>query len=489
MFSLSLFSPDGSLDFEHYRRLLVEARQREMLMTSLLLGSGTAALATLIGAPLGLLLARVRAPGKAWCRLALVIPLVVPPYILALAWTWLGLSAGLTYSLGGAVIVLGASFYPLAMLATEAAARRVDAGLEEAALLVAGPRRVYAKITLPLVAPAVSAAALLIFVLATAEFGVPGLLRVNVFTTEIFTAFAAFYDFGTATALAAPLLVMTLVAGILARVIVGESLLASRRGTRTGMTTESAGWRALAATSIASIVAACVVAPFAVLAAEAGEIDRIFSAVRESGGAIANSLALATVSATLITALALLLGYGRARMRSRWRGLVDLGFILAFAVPGTVIGVGLIGLWNRPGMAGAIYASPMIIVIACMARFTPVAALMLAAGARQIPVSYEEAAEASGASWPRIFTRIFAPQMAASLGAAWVVSFIFAFGELGTALLVAPPGESTLPVRIYTMIANAPASAVASLALMQTMIVLLSLAVLMAIAGRRGGNN
>ena len=75
------------------------------------------------------------------------------------------------------------------MLATEAAARRVDGRLEEAALLVAPRRRVLWRITFPLVAPVVAAAALVVFVLAISEFGVPGLLRVNVFTTEVFTAF------------------------------------------------------------------------------------------------------------------------------------------------------------------------------------------------------------------------------------------------------------------------------------------------------------
>src|SRR5262245_65070747 len=85
------------------------------------------------------------------------------------------------------------------MLATEAAARSVDGRLEEAALLAASRRRVLWRITLPLIAPSMVAAALIIFVLAISEFGAPGLLRVNVYTTEVFTAFSALYDFGAAT--------------------------------------------------------------------------------------------------------------------------------------------------------------------------------------------------------------------------------------------------------------------------------------------------
>lgn len=104
------------------------------------------------------------------------------------------------------------------------------------------------------------------------------------------------------------------------------------------------------------------------------------------------------------------------------------------------------------------------------------AALLLAASARQIPVSFEEAAVVAGASWPRTFCRIVLPQMFTGLLAAWVVAFIFAIGEIGATALVAPPGESTLPVRVYTLIANTPASKLAALALAQVIIVFLPLA-------------
>src|SRR5215510_11008134 len=192
--------------------------------------SGSAMMAVLIGAPLGLLFARASFPLKRLLRIALAVPLVVPPYILALAWIYIGGSAGIlaqlfgsdllsgwTFSLPGAVVVLGAGLYPLAMLATEAAARRIDGRLEEAALLVASRRQVLWRITLPLIAPSVVASGLIVFVLAISEFGVPGLLRVNVFTTEVFTAFSALYDFGAATALAIPLLAAALIAGAVAQ--------------------------------------------------------------------------------------------------------------------------------------------------------------------------------------------------------------------------------------------------------------------------------
>jgi iron(III) transport system permease protein len=384
-----------------------------------------------------------------------------------------------TYSLTGAVVVLGFAFYPLSMLATEAAARRVDARLEESALLAANPRRVLWRITLPLIGPTVAAAGLIVFVLALSEFGVPALLRVRVFTTEAFTAFAAFYDFGAGVAQCAPLLVVALIVSVVIRFIIGEQLLVTTRSLQLGLPlTFSRPFRTAILIGIAVVICASTLLPLVALLFETTGINRIASAVSTSGHAIANSLWLAFAGATLIVALAVVLGYGRARARSRVRMFFDPTLILLFAVPSTVVGIGIIGLWNRDGIMGQVYSSQWIIVVVYIARFSPVAALMLAAGIRQISTSSEHAAEIAGASWTRTFGGIILPQLRTSLVATWVVSFIFCFGELGATILVAPPGESTLPVRVYTLIANTPSSEVASLALMQVWITTVPLVLL-----------
>jgi ABC-type spermidine/putrescine transport system permease subunit II len=77
------------------------------------------------------------------------------------------------------------------------------------------------------------------------------------------------------------------------------------------------------------------------------------------------------------------------------------------------------------------------------------------------------------------------PQVRLGLLTAWVITFVLAFGELGVSILVAPPGESTLPIRIYTIIANTPSSHVAALALLQTAVILTPVAVLGAAASWR----
>jgi iron(III) transport system permease protein len=480
-----------------YAALWLDARQRELLSNTALLGTGTALLATAIGAPLGLALARIALPGKALLRVALAAPVLLPPYIVALAWTYLGSSRGLlaalagrdllsewTYSLPAALVVLTLVFYPLSMLATEVALRRVDGRLEEAGLVVAPAGRVLWRITLPLVAPSVFAAALVIFVLAVSEFGVPGLLRVRVYTTEVFTAFAALYDFSRAILVAVPLLTLCLVVAVLAAAILGARLVTTRRGSGTRPACLDA-WRGPATIAAILVVTLALGMPLVVLVREALGAQSWSSVVDGSGDAIANSLLLATAGATAVVSLAVWLGYARARARGRIGQLADVLLLVVFAVPSTIVGVGLIGLWNRPGLLGTVYGTDVMFLLAYLARFVPVATLVLAASLRYVPTSHEEASAIAGAGWLRTMSRIVLPQIRLGVVAAWVIAFILAFGELGVSILVAPPGEATLPIRIYTIIANAPSSHVAVLALLQATVIFTPLAILGAVASVR----
>jgi iron(III) transport system permease protein len=460
--------------------LLFDARRRGLLYNTTALGVGAALVATLIGVPLGILLGRVRFPGKAVLRIALAAPAFVPPYVMALA--WMTLVSGWIYSLQAAVLVLALVFYPLSMLATEVAIRRVDGRLEEAGLMVARPLHVLLRITLPLAAPAVLASALLVFVLAVSEFGVPGLLRVRVYTTEVFTAFAALYDPTRAVVLTLPLLVLCIVVAAAAAAIFGDRPVTSRRSISMRLLLIER-WQGPGLTFALLTVGLALIVPLLALTREAADADSLTAVLSGSSPAIANSLMLAAIGATVVVAVAIWLAYFRVRSgRGRF---ADILFVVVFAIPSTVVGVGLISLWNRPGVLGAVYDSNGMFMLAYLARFIPVATLMLAATVRSIPLAHEEAAAVSGASWLRTLARIVLPQTQLGVAAAWIVVFVLAFGELGVTILVAPPGDATLPIRIYTMIANTPPSHVAVFALLQTAIVLTAIAALGAIASRR----
>ena len=470
--------------------VLLDSRQRGLLYNTIVLGLGTAALATVVGAPLGFALARIPLPFKTALRLALFAPALLPPYVVALSWVYLdsGVSGFLPptirnvapdpYSLAGAIVVLTIVFYPLAMLATEVGLRRLEPCLEEAALLAASPARVLCRITGPLIGRHVAAAALVIFVLAISEFSVPGLLRVRVFTTEVFTAFAALYRLFRATALAVPLIVVSVIAAGAAAILAGGRAVTRPRaiGGSAPLAFEACGGVALGAVMCVALLALAM--PVAVLAREAFRSTSILDAVNRSREAVTNSLALAAVGATAVLVIALWLGYARARTHGRLGAAIDAVWVALFAVPSTIVGIGLIGLWNRTGPLGVLYGTDAMLVLGYLARLVPVAALVLAPIIQSVPASQEDAAATAGAGWLRTMSRIIVPQIRVGLAAVWVIAFILAFGEIGTSILVAPPGESTLPIRVYTLIANAPPGHLAALALLQSAVVLCPLLLL-----------
>lgn len=469
--------------------LALDSRRWALLMNTCALGVGTALVAAAVGVPLGVSLARAALPYRGALRLALAAPAVLPPYLVALAWTYVtgrqSLLASLldpsqvaawTYSLPAAIVVLAVGGYPLVMLATEVALRRVDGRLEEAGLMVTHAERVVRRITLPLVAPSVVASGLIVFVLAISEFGVPGVLRVRVYTTEVFTAFAALYDPARAAQTALPLLLLCGGVAAMAVVLLGDRLVSAQRATPTPHALLAARAHRVEI-AIALVVAGALVFPLAILGREAMRSRSVTAALAGSGAAIVNSLWVAGASASITVGVAMWLGYARSRVAGIFGMTIDVALVALFAVPSTLVGVGLIATWNRPGPAGTIYGTDGMPVLASVARWLPVATLILAAVVRTVPRSHEEAGAVSGSAWLRSLWHLVLPQTRTGLVAVWITVFVFAFGELGATILVAPPGETTLPIRIYTLIANAPASTVAALALLQATVILTPLAV------------
>jgi iron(III) transport system permease protein len=468
--------------------IALDSRRRGLLYNTAILGGGTATLATVIGAPLGIVLARVPLRRKALVRVLAGTPVLLPPYVVALAWVNVGSSRGplgqivgadmaseWTYSLPAAILILSFVLYPLSMLSTEVALRRVDGRLEEAAMTVAAPGRVMWRITLPLVAPAILAAALIVFVLAVSEFGVPGLLRVRVYTTEVFTAFAALYDFGRAIALTVPLLGLCVAVAAASAWLLRDRLVTARRSVGVSPVVLDS-WRRPAAVAVPLVVAAAVVLPLLTLIAQALGARSLATATFGSLEAVVNSLLLAAAGATIVVALAVSLGYEQARARRGFRIAAQVTLVVLFAIPSTIVGVGLIGLWNRSGPLGVLYGTDAMFVLAYLARFVPVATLIMAAATQTVSVSQEEAAAVSGIGWFRTMRGVVLPQVKVGVAAAWVVAFVLAFGELGASILVAPPGEATLPIRIYTIVANTPPSHVAVLALLQSLVIFIPVA-------------
>ncbi len=455
--------------------VLGTGRPWTLLAHSLGLSAAVTLCALAIGTPLGVLIARMDLPGRRALWLIHAFPMFLPPFVLVLGWFhllgrqgFLGneTTASVLFSAIGMIGVLALAFAPVVTSLVALAIMGVDASLEEAARLVASPWRVVTRILLPAARPALVLSAIIVFALSLSELGVPMFLRVNVFPAAVFARLGGIaYAPGEAFVLALPLVPIALFLLFLERRFVGVRSFAVA-GLR-GMARSPlplGRWRA-AVTAGCWSLAVLSIAPVAVLAARAA-LDRGFAQLPQwLGQAPRTSLVTAVVAATAIAALALVLGHAAAR-RLRGAASLDALAMLAFVLPASVLGVGLIGVWNRPA-TGALYGSMAILVIGYVARYSIVGVRAVASVVLQSPVHLEEAAAACGAGFARRLLRIVLPANARGVAFAWLLALVFCLRDLESAVLFYPPGGEPLTVRLFTLEANGPPAVVAALAVTQ----------------------
>ena len=491
MIVASTFYVAGEFSLTTYQALLASSKQLAPLMgRSVLLSLSVTLLAMMVGTPLGVLLGKTDLPLRGAFTMLVTLPLLLPPYVIAVAWFavlgstgWIGRFLAPTtseflssafFGFYGCIGALSTAFMPVVMLLTIAYLGTVNPRLEQAGLLMSRWPSVLWGITLPLIARAILFAAVLVFLLTLGEVGVPTFLRYPVYPVEILTQFAAFYDFSAATAAAIPMLIITAVILVLEIRLLHTSALELSAATigRRNAPIELGRWR-FPLFGLALVWTLVTVAlPIAELIVQSASLSAFADAFSRASDSILRSVVFAAIGATLLTLLGFFCGYLiHNRTLPLWRSIDALALFL-FTLPGTVIGIGLISLWNRP-ITNAIYATPAIIILGYLAQYAVLPTRMTAATLQRIPPSLEQAAQLCGASWFMTLRHIVAPLAKRGLIGAWIIAYIFCLRDLGITLVVYPPGFDTLPVRILTLMANGAPSLIAALCVILIAVTLL----------------
>jgi iron(III) transport system permease protein len=480
-------------DIGNYTGTLGDPRIWGLFGSSLYLAALTTAIAGVAGIALGILVAKTDLPFRRALTVVFSFPLLFPPYILAvgsyevlgrggLLTQWAGPSLGAAasnwlFDLPGAVLVLSIAFMPVVLLLTVLSLAAVNPSLEQAARLSGDWLRVLRDISLPLASPGVVLALVLVFLLSFGEFGAPAFLRVSVFPVASFTELTAFYNFGRATAAAVPSLAVALVGlAVEKRMLRGRSFEYGRKAGSNVCRIELGYGKAPIAFLVTLISLILVATPLAALAWRGLSLKAMSEAIERAGDSAFRSVAYSGAAATVLTALGFLLAYLIHRHSDSIGGWVDSSVFLLFTVPGTVTGIGLIALWNRPS-TNWIYATPAILVAGYVGQYLALGTRTILAGFTQTSPRLEEAAEISGAGWFRRVFGILAPIVAPALMMSWAVTFIFCLRDVTLPLLLAPPGRDTLTSRTMTLMANGSAQLVAALCLLTISLTLVPLIV------------
>lgn len=494
---------DGRLDLSPFRELLFTESQWRLLADSILLAAGATGVALILGLPFAVLCQKTYLWGRSFFGLAYLTPLLIPPYMQAIVWGRLLANNGpindflmsawnLTeapfevHSIPGAAFVLGFAYFPFVTLLAGSGLKSMDGRYEEAARLQSGTFRTLTRITLPLIRPHVIAGSIFVFVFSIIDFGVPDILRVRTYPTEIFIQFSALYDERAAILLSLPLM---LVAAVLISVQVwamrGRSYVSQVGGNEPIPRYSLGRGQALAVLYCVAVLGLSVFVPVGALVAFSGSWATYQSALETSLGQIGYSVLLAAVGAGAMTILAFFIAHSMVRSTAKTRTLMEYLTQLPFAVSPLILGIGFIKLWNRPATEW-LYGSYLIILLGYLAHFIPFTIRAVYSNLQQLEPRLEEMGWLFSRSRARVLAKITLPLVRNGLITSFFIGFVLALGELGVTLLVIPPGMATIPIKIYNFMHYGAEDTVAALCLILVVLQFMVSIGLWALSDRKG---
>ncbi|TQC47760.1 iron ABC transporter permease [Rhodococcus sp. WS4] len=478
----------------------------------------SAAFAVILATVMALLLDRTDLPGRGTLRLVLLSPLLIPPFVGAIAWTGLLGPSGLVnrawaerfggplwniYGGGdGVVFLLTVHSYPMAYLIIAAAMRRVPGDLEQIARIGgASPWHAMRTVTLPLLRPALLAAFTLTAVSNLADFGIPALIGLPERYVTLSTMVYRYIQSGTVDRPLEVVATIGIVLLLLAALAVFVDRRLSRRtrqldgpvtapqplslgGTRIlcGALAWTVGLALTALPILALATQALLPAPGVPLTWDNLTLDSIVAAVTAPGTVVGvqNSLILAAGAGIVCAVAGLVIGVLTTRTRSRDNTSLDLLSMLPQAVPGLVIAVG----WLIVGRYTGLFDTRWVILCAYVTAFLAIVVQAVRAPLSTTPTSLEEAARASGASRLRSLRDVPWAMTVPAAATGGMLVALTAVRELTMSVLLVAPGTQTLGVSIFNLQQAGDYNAASALSLL---VALVGIAGIGLLAGTRAG--
>ena len=429
-----------------------------------------------------------RFPGSAFFEWALLLPLSMPAYVLAYAYTdwleyagpvqsWLRAGFGWSHgdywfpdvrSLGGAATMFVAVLYPYVYLLARTAFLERPASLVEAArTLGEDPRGAFWRVEVPLARPAIAGGVALALMETLADYGTVAYFAVDTFTTGIYRAWFALGDRVAAAQLSTLLLLLVVGAVIIER----RSRRAQRfaggarqRNLQPPLRPRLAGARGWLASAIcaAPVVVGFALPVLLLLRLVLREPDLLpFARFAELGW---NSFRVAGTAAVLAVVLAVIVAYALRVVPGALTRAASQALALGYAVPGTVLAVGVLlpvgalDVWIagtlqahagiNPGLV--LTGTVVALIYAYLVRYFAVAWNSIEPGFARITPSMDAAARGLGAGTTGTLLRVHAPLLARSAAAAALLVFVDVMKELPATLVMRPFNFDTLATQTYT---------------------------------------
>jgi iron(III) transport system permease protein len=491
VFYTAFVNADGSFTMGHFGAFFNQPLMQEAFFNSLYVAGWSALLASLIAVPLAYFTVRFDFRGALLIQTLGVLPLIMPPFVGAVAMQlifgrsgsvnlllqdWFGFTLPFMAGLNGVIFVEALHYFPFILMNLVVALRNIDGAMEEAAFNL-GSRgfRLFRRVIFPLALPGYVAGASLVFVKVFDDLGTPLVLG----TTNMLApqAYLRITQVGLEDPLGYVISVIMVAFSILAlwlsaRVLKGRDYSTLQKGgnsihkrkLRPAESVLAYGWIILVLMLVLSphmgvlLLSLASVWSFAPL--PDGYTLAHYSAVfSESQGMIANTLLYCGLAAGVDVILGTAIAYLMLRTRLPARQWLDFLASAALAIPGIVLAIGFLRTFRGielPGTGTLLTSSWIIIMIAYSVRRLPYALRSCVASLQQINISLEEAAQSLGATRMSTIRRVVVPLMAGGMLAGFVTSFVTAAVELSaTIMLVTKDSQAPMSYGIYLYMQSA----------------------------------
>jgi iron(III) transport system permease protein len=464
----SFRGPSG-FTLQYYKAFFSKNYYYHSLYNTLLLGVINTVVCLVIGFCLAYMTTRGPWVLRKPLKIISLVPLIAPPYLFALSLIILFGRNGLItrmldlhfelYGFGGVVVSQSLAFIPLAYMMIESTLMSLNPNLEESAYdMGASEATILRTITIPLLAPGLLKAALLIFVMTIAEFGNAAILggRTPFLAPDTYTMITGESDFNMGSVLS-----VVLIAPCILIFFIHNYLLEGKKFTTIGGKPVASEPRKITPlikvpfVIITTVAAGAIFICFAVVFV--ASFYKILGVTHNvvlsnyldftSNQAIYNSIRVSLVAAVIGAVIGVLLAYVIVRGQFFGRTFIEMVSLSGFALPGTVLGIGYLLAFSAPPLK--LTGGIMILALNCVFRFLAVGVEAGISKLHQIHIEIEEASADLGASFLTTFIKIVMPIMFPAFIAGFIYTFMTAIVSLSAVVFLVSPGFDLAAVKIF----------------------------------------
>jgi iron(III) transport system permease protein len=472
--------------FANFARFVTSPLYRNSLRNSFVLGILVVVFSILVGVPMGYFVARVKIPGKNLLLSLGILPVIMPSFVGAFSWIILlgrqgvarhfinmvlgplGITIPSIYGMFGMVFTMTMTFYPFVFLLSYSAFSSANPLLEEAAMLMgAGKWRIFRTVTFPLILPSLGAASLLVFIRAIGSFGIPAIIggEEYVLPTLIYFRVNGFWDLNGAAAIAVVNVVITGAVLLLQKYVISRRQYETISASRSAQKLSTNRFVQVVAVLYCLIVLVVSLAPQITIIVMSfferwqGLLPQGFTLAnyaripRVSRAELGNSLYLSSVATILTAVLGSIVAYITERRRPKGAAILDLAIMAPFVLPGTVVSVALLSAFSGNTFL-SLGGTFTIIVISYMIRRTPYVYRSVVASLTQLDPTLEESSTIAGANWFYTFRRVSLPLILPGIVSGSILTFATLLQELSTTILLYGARTRTVPIQIYSAVAD-----------------------------------